>query len=176
MLSPQLTLGNPGYSTSSRNRTQDLPWLSPCDLYDVLFFIFLYCIWCNIVIIVFFVKQLCCPHFFPYFSPQLFSYFSIYYSVQLAYIIWQIIVYMYRARIMREFICFYLLSMYSILVKSIYNMQNSRPRYSAIHTIFWHGIRVCVLNLEFTRFLVFLWVFSDLALRALGFSHRGSRI
>ena len=72
--------------------------------------------------------QLCCPHFFPYFNPyffpyfslQLFPYFSIYYSVQLAYIIWQIIVYMYRTRIMREFICFYLLSMYSILVKSIY--------------------------------------------------------
>ena len=77
------------------------------------------------------------PHFFPYFSPQLFPYFFIYYSVQLAYIIWEIIVYMYRARIMREFICFYLLSMYSILVKSIYNIQNSRPRYSAIHTIFW---------------------------------------
>ena len=90
--------------------------------------------------------QLCCPHFFPYFNPhffpyfslQLFPYFSIYYSVQLAYIIWQIIIYMYRTRIMREFICFYLLSMYSILVKSIYNIQNSRPRYSAIHTIFWH--------------------------------------
>ena len=82
--------------------------------------------------------QLCCPHFFPYFSLQLFPYFSIYYSVQLAYIIWQIIIYMYRTRIMREFICFYLLSMYSILVKSIYNIQNSRPRNSAIHTIFWH--------------------------------------
>ena len=75
------------------------------------------------------------PHFFPYFSPQLFPYFSIYYSVQLAYIIWHIIVYIYRARIMLEFICFYLLSMYSILVKSIYNIQNLRPRYSAIHTI-----------------------------------------
>ena len=37
---------------------------------------------------------------------------------------------------MREFICFYLLSMYSILVKSIYNIQNSRPRYSAIHQYF----------------------------------------
>ena len=53
--------------------------------------------------------QLWCLHFFPYFSPQLFPYFSIYYSVQLAYIIWHIIVYMYRARIMQEFICFYLL-------------------------------------------------------------------
>ena len=39
-----------------------------------------------------------------------------------------------------------------------------------------YGIKACVLNLEFTRFLVFLWVFSDLALRALGFSPRGSRI
>ena len=115
-------------------------------------------------------RTTCCPHFFfLYFSPQLFLYFSIYYSVQLAYIIWQIIVYMYRARIMREFIFFYLLSMYIILIKSIYNIQNSRSRDSAIHTIFWHGIRACVLNLEFTRFLVFLWVFSDLALR-------GSRI
>ena len=121
--------------------------------------------------------QLCClhlfpyfnPHFFPYFSLQLFPYFSIYYSVQLVYIIWHIIVYMYRTRIMREFICFYLLSMYSILVKFIYNIQNSRPRYSAIHTIFWHGIRACVLNLEFTRFLGF-------SLGFLGFSLKGSRI
>ena len=100
--------------------------------------------------------QLCCPHFFlyfsphffPYFSPQLFPYFSIYYSIQLAYIIWHIIVYMYRARIMQEFICFYLLSMYSIIVKSIYNIQNSRPRYSAIHTIFWHHQHLMKILME----------------------------
>ena len=96
------------------------------------------------------------PHFFPYFSLQLFPYFSIYYSVQLAYIIWQIIVYMYRARIMREFICFYLLSMYNILVKSIYNIQNLRPRYSTIHTIFWQASSVqdCIsLSLDYVRSL-----------------------
>ena len=52
---------------------------------------------------------------------------------------------MYRTRIMREFICFYFLSMYSILVKFIYNIQNSRPRHSTIHTIFWHGIRAWLL-------------------------------
>ena len=64
---------------------------------------------------------------------------------------------MYRARIMREFICFYLLSMYNILVKSIYNIQNSRPRYfSHSHNILtWYQSKVA----NFSS-LKFFFVFS----------------
>ena len=57
---------------------------------------------------------------------------------------------------MREFICCYLLFMYSILVKSIYNIQNSRPRHSAIHTILtWYQSKVA----NFSS-LKFFFVFS----------------
>ena len=74
---------------------------------------------------------------------------------------------MYRARIMREFICFYLLSMYSILVKSIYNIQNSRPRYfSHSHNILtWYQSKVA--NFSSLKFF-FVFSVSEVSLMSFG--------